>query len=69
MSEGTEAPAPKRSQPAFGEGRLSYEEPPKAEEHLNGGTEIVLVFAIFVPVVAAYGAIAFGLYETVSALI
>jgi hypothetical protein len=69
VAHGADAAAHIRSQPAFGEGRLSYEEPPTAEEHLDGGTEIALAFAIFAPVVVAYGAIVFGLYQAVTGLI
>ena len=73
MSEGVaysaDALAPIRSQPAFGEGRINYEEPPKADEHLNDGAEIALAFAIFVPVIATYGAAAYGIYRAASALI
>jgi hypothetical protein len=69
VAYGAHAPAHSRSQPAYGEGRLSYEEPPKAQEHLNGGAETALAFAIFVPVIAAYGAIAYGIYRAASGLI
>jgi hypothetical protein len=62
-------PAPGRSQPAYGDGRFNHETPPTGEEHLDGGTEFALAFAIFAPVTAAYGAIAFGLYLAVNALI
>jgi hypothetical protein len=68
VAYGATAPAPSRSQPAYGDGRLGYEEPPKAEEHLNGGAEMALAFAIVVPVIAAYGAAAYGVYRA-SALI
>ena len=68
VAYGADALAPSRSQPAYGEGRLSYEEPPKPEEHLTGGSEIALALAIVVPVITAYSAIAFGLYRAVSAL-
>jgi len=68
LAYGGSAPAPQRSQPAYGEGRLSYEAPPKAEEHLAARTEIALAFAIFAPAIAAYGAVAYGVYRAVSAL-
>ena len=69
VAYGADVSATIRSQPAFGEGRLSYEEPPKADEHLNDGAEIALAFAIFVPVIAAYGTAAYGIYRAASALI
>jgi hypothetical protein len=69
IAYGAHAPAPSRSQPAYGDGRLSYEEPPKAKEHLDGRTEIALAFAIFVPAIAAYSAVAYGIYRAVSALV
>ena len=73
MSEGVayvaDATTPIPTQPAFGEGRLSYEKPPKAGEHFNDGAQSALAFAIFVPVIAAYGAAAYGIYRAASALI
>ena len=69
VAYGADAPALSRSQPAYGEGRIRYEEPPKAEESIERGTEIALASAIFVPVIAAYGAAAYGMYRAVSALI
>lgn len=66
VAYGAHAPAPSRSQPAYGEGRLSYEEPPKAEEHLDSRTEIALALAIFMPAIAAYGAVAYGIYRAAS---
>lgn len=73
MSEGVgygaHAPATSRSQPAYGEGRLSYEKPPKAEEHLHGGAETALAYAILGPAIAAYGAVGYGIYRAASGLI
>ena len=69
VAYGADTPAPIRTQPAFGEGRLSYEKPPNAEEHPHGGTDIALAFAIFLPVIAAYGTAAYGIYRAASALI
>ena len=72
MSEGVavsaDAVALSPSQPAYGDGRLTYEQPPKAREH-SDEADIALAFAIFVPVIAAYGAIAYGIYRAASALI
>ena len=69
VAYGVEAPALSRSQPAYGDGRISYEEPTKAKGHLDLGTEIALASAIVVPVTAAYAAAAYGIYRAVSALI
>jgi hypothetical protein len=73
MSEGVvhgaELPAPNRSQPAYGDARFSYEQPPKAEEHLDGRAEIALAVAIVVPVIAAYGALAYALHRAAGALV
>jgi hypothetical protein len=68
VAHGGELPALDRRQPAYGDARLGYEDPPKAEEHLDGGAEIALAVAIVVPVIAAYGALAYALYRA-SALI
>lgn len=72
MSEGipygAHAPTPSRSQAAYGEGRLAYEEPAKAEENLDRGAELGLAFAILGPVIAAYGAAAYGLYLATRAI-
>lgn len=69
VAYGASAPEPSRRQPVYGEGRLSYEQPPKAEERLAGRTEIALAFAIFAPAIAAYGAVAYGIYRAASALV
>jgi hypothetical protein len=69
VAHGGELPALNRSQPAYGDARFSYEEPPKAAEHLDGRAEIALAAAIVVPVIAAYGALAFALYRGATALI
>ena len=69
VTYGASAPAVSRSQPAYGEGRLSYEEPPKIKGHLDRRHEIALAMTIFVPVIAVYCAVAFGLYRAVAALI
>ena len=69
VAVGVDAPALSQSQPAYGDGRLSYEEPPKAEEHSDNGADIALAIAIFVPVIAAYVAAAYGIYRAASVLI
>jgi hypothetical protein len=69
VAHGAHAPAPSRTQPLYGEGRLSYMEPPKSKEHLDRRHEIALAMTIFAPVFAGYCAIAFGLYRAVGALI
>ena len=48
--------------PAYGDGQLTYEPKAEVEECLDGRTHLVLAVAIFTPVVAAYGALAYGLY-------
>ena len=49
--------------PAYGDGHLAYEPPVEFEDELDQGrTHWTLAFAIFTPVAAAYGAIAYGLY-------
>ena len=69
VAYGAPAPTPSRTQPVYGEGRLSYEEPPKTKEHLDGRHEIALAMTIFVPVIAAYCALAYGVYRAASGLI
>ena len=73
MSEGVaysaDAPAVSRRQPAYGDSRIRFEEPPKPEESIHRGTELALASAIFVPVIAAYGASAYGIYRAVSVVI
>jgi hypothetical protein len=69
VAYGATAPAPSsRSQPAYGEGRLNYEEPPKTKEHLDGRHEIALAMTIFVPVIALYCSLAYGIYRAASGL-
>jgi hypothetical protein len=48
--------------PAYGDGQLAYEPPVEVEGQLDRRTQRTLALAIFMPVVAAYGAIAYGLY-------
>jgi len=73
MSEGVahdvQSPAPNRSQPAYGDATLTYEQPRRAEERLDGRAEVGLAVAIFVPAIAAYGALAYAVYRAVSSLI
>jgi hypothetical protein len=68
IAHGGYAPRPSSSQPAYGVGRLAYEPPPKAEEHLDGSSHAALVVAIFAPVVAFYGALTYGLYRVSDAI-
>ena len=64
-------PVPPRRRPAYGE-----VEPPRAPAEpeketagpLDPRTEAVLAFAIVTPVMAAYGAIAYGLYLAADAI-
>ena len=53
--------------PAYGE-QLAYEPPVEVEEQLAGRTHWTLALAIFTPVVATYGAIAYGLYLAADAI-
>ena len=65
---GEQAPTPSRSQPAYGEGRLSYEPRPKVEKDLGRRSHTALTVAIFGPVVGAYGLAAYGLYLGLTAI-
>ena len=69
IAYGAQAPTQSRTQPGYGEGRLGYEEPPKAEEHLDRGAELGLAFAILLPVIVAYGVAAYGLYLAIRAIL
>ena len=59
--------APER-QPAYGEGQLAYEPSVEDEGQLDRRTQSTLALAIFTPVAAAYGAIAYGLYLAADAI-
>ena len=73
MSEGLAhaeyASTARRRQPAYGDGRLAYEEPAKGEEHLDGRTQATLAVAICAPVVAAYAAAVYGVYLALAAIL
>jgi hypothetical protein len=56
------APMRARRDPAYGDNRLSFEPPPKADELLDGRSQLALVFAILAPTLGAYGVAAYGLY-------
>ena len=64
-------PVPRRPGPAFGQ----VGPPPEIEATKEGAgpldrrTEVVLGLAIVIPVVAAYGAIAYGLYHAAGAIL
>jgi len=47
----------------YGDNRLSFELPPKAEELLDRRNELALMFAIFAPALAAYGVAAYSFYR------
>ena len=49
-------------QPAYGEALPEIEATDDAAEHFDRGKDWPLAFAIFTPVLAAYGAIVYGLY-------
>ena len=71
MSEGLAygGSAPAAGEPVYGDGRLGFEAPAKSEETLQRRTEVALAVAIFVPALAAYGAVAYAVYRAASALI
>ena len=48
--------------PAYGEALPAVEEIDDVAEHFDRGKDWPLAFAIFTPVLAAYGAIVYGLY-------
>jgi hypothetical protein len=62
MSSEALAYSERRITPAYGDGQLAYEAPGEVEEQLDGLTHGSLALAIFIPVAAAYGALAYGLY-------
>ena len=64
-----QAQSPSRQQPAYGEGRLTYEPPTQVEESIDRRAEVVLALAIFIPAAAAYAAIGYGLYLAAMALL
>jgi len=53
----------------YGDAQLAYEPPAVLEGHLDGRTKWTIALAIFAPVVAAYGAIAYGLYQAADAIL
>jgi hypothetical protein len=63
--------------PAYGEPRPAYGEPLAAaveaiddvEERFDHGKDWPLAFALFAPVLAAYGAIGYGVYVAASTLL
>ena len=69
LAYGPQEPARNRSQPAYGDNRLSHEEPAEEKEHLEVRAELLIAMAIFVPVLAAYGAAGYAVYRAASALI
>ena len=66
-----QVPAPRRRQPAFGSEGPPPERIESAEETvspLDLRTEALLALAIVMPVIATYGAIAYGLHLAASVL-
>ena len=47
----------------YGDNRLSFELPPKAEELLDRRNVLALMCAIFAPALAAYGVAAYSFYR------
>lgn len=68
LAYGDTAPPPRRTQPAYGDARLSSEASPKVEDDLDRRTHIMLALAVFTPVAAAYGAVAYGVYLAAEAI-
>lgn len=56
--------------PLYGDGQLAYERPPvDVEAQVDRGHDWTLTLVIFMPVLAAYGAIAYGLYVAAHAIL
>ena len=60
--------APERP-PLYGDGQLAYEPCVEVEEQVDRRHDWTLTLAIFTPVLAAYGAIAYGLYMAAHAVV
>ena len=73
MSEGIAdrgfAPTARANQPAYGDRRLTYKEPPKCHVHLDRQAHAAIAVAIVVPVLASYSAIGYGLYRALRAIV
>jgi hypothetical protein len=62
-------PAYAEGRPAYGEAVTVIEAADEVAERFDRGKDWPLAFAIFTPVIAAYGAIAYGLYVVANALL
>ena len=60
--------APERP-PLYGDGQLAYEHPVEVDEQVDRRHDWTLTVAIFTPVAAAYGAIAYALYVGAHAIL
>jgi multisubunit Na+/H+ antiporter MnhC subunit len=57
-----------RHQPAYGDGRLAYEEAAKGEEHIDRLPHAMLAVTISASVLAAYLTAAYGVYRALEAV-
>ena len=62
------AHARRGSEPAYGDGRFTFQEPPKPKETLDPRAELALAVAIFGSALAAYAGAFYALYRAVSFL-
>lgn len=68
LTHGGYTPAPSRHQPAYGDGRLAHDEPATIDEHMDRPLHATFAVSIFVPVLAAYLALGYGVYRAVTAI-
>ena len=62
-------PAYAEGQPAYGEAPTDVEAADDVPEVFDRGKDWPLAFAVFAPVLAAYGAIGYGVYVAASAML
>ena len=63
------APVASRHQPAYGDGRLAYEEAAKSEEHIDRLPHAMLAVTVFASVLAAYLTAGYGVYRALEAVV
>jgi hypothetical protein len=56
------------SRPAYGEGRIVNDTEREVDERLERNTHVAIALAIVMPVIAVYGASAYGVYRAASAI-
>ena len=61
LAQGESLVAPEHAL-VYGDGQHAYEPPAELEDNLDRATHWTIAVAIFTPVLAAYGAIAYGAY-------